>query len=577
MLESFVSLATEFGPSILVAALLLTIVLIAARGTVPLLVMAIVVALPLGLLGSVFLSSHIFLHSSIVYQIANGVIPPLNPLLAGEPIHYAWLHHALIAAICQVLALDPLLAFSLLNVVCLLISMYLLSRLGYYLCQTRLVAVLSALFGLCAASPLMRGPLRFRLKMHTGFSPDTRVYPLVKYITINSNGLGLACASLMLFSLVSIYRSEQPSLRMQLLLFLSIVGIAHFYPIIFPVSMLVCIIAIAVAHVLNANHAVTLRSIATLCASAMLSLPYLLHLGSGRVDQTSFVSLDLSMAHLTRNGLNWMAAMCITLPLIIFYRSKLIVLFKEHRSIVAILGSAVIISQLYHLLVHQTDHTEYKALALSFLAIGPLLAVLVQDLYTARRVLAVSLMLICLIPSGAYYAHRAMQGNRSADPFATNSIWLEALDRDERALHHWIRDNTEPNDPILDTHLSIPAFTGRPLYVGLDLRRRAGLLRNLRDGWNIPAATLLAENFASDPTTVQLRRQLAQEILILNSNDYSPPLTALREEMSSTPVYLVSRAPELAERWLQTGLVKSVFRSGLIQVVYLNESIVALN
>jgi len=60
-------------------------------------------------------SFHGLLHSSILQVTANG-LPPENPWLAGEPLGYYWVWHALGAAVGDVLWLAPTKALALLNV-----------------------------------------------------------------------------------------------------------------------------------------------------------------------------------------------------------------------------------------------------------------------------------------------------------------------------------------------------------------------------------------------------------------------------------------------------------------------------
>ena len=60
-------------------------------------------------------SYHGLLHSSIVYEILRGGIPPENPYFAGEPLHYYWGFHLIAALIAEAFDIDPLAAFSLLR------------------------------------------------------------------------------------------------------------------------------------------------------------------------------------------------------------------------------------------------------------------------------------------------------------------------------------------------------------------------------------------------------------------------------------------------------------------------------
>ena len=64
-------------------------------------------------------STHGFLHTSIVYAIVDRGAPPECPLLAGEPLYYPWAHHQLVAWLMEGLRLSPSTGFAVLNVLAL--------------------------------------------------------------------------------------------------------------------------------------------------------------------------------------------------------------------------------------------------------------------------------------------------------------------------------------------------------------------------------------------------------------------------------------------------------------------------
>ena len=74
------------------------------------------------------ISYHGFFHSSIVYQILNGFIPPQEPGLADIHVSRYWLYHLFLAAIVQYTEVSPLISSTILRVTSL-ISSYLASVL----------------------------------------------------------------------------------------------------------------------------------------------------------------------------------------------------------------------------------------------------------------------------------------------------------------------------------------------------------------------------------------------------------------------------------------------------------------
>lgn len=71
-------------------------------------------------------SSHGLLHSSYVYQILNGIIPPSNPLSIGMPVNNYWAWHALLAAIVKVFRITPFEASLFVNATALTITLSLM-------------------------------------------------------------------------------------------------------------------------------------------------------------------------------------------------------------------------------------------------------------------------------------------------------------------------------------------------------------------------------------------------------------------------------------------------------------------
>ena len=73
-------------------------------------------------------SFHGLMHASVVYRILEGGAPPDDPLLAGSPLPYPWLHHLLVAWLCRMLEVLPGTGFALLSAVALPATLWLLYR-----------------------------------------------------------------------------------------------------------------------------------------------------------------------------------------------------------------------------------------------------------------------------------------------------------------------------------------------------------------------------------------------------------------------------------------------------------------
>ncbi|MCJ7689327.1 MAG: hypothetical protein MUO60_08410, partial [Clostridiaceae bacterium] len=97
-------------------------------------------------------SYHGFMHAGIVYQALNGTIPPLNPLLGGEPLLYPWGYHLLAAGISRMLNLSPAYSFAVINVASAVLVMVLAYKISQTLVSSRSHNLFSALLTLAGAT-----------------------------------------------------------------------------------------------------------------------------------------------------------------------------------------------------------------------------------------------------------------------------------------------------------------------------------------------------------------------------------------------------------------------------------------
>ncbi len=107
--------------------------------------------------GTLRLSWHGLLHSSITYGIIDSGVPPENPYFAGQPLVYYWFYHLSAAGITTAANLSPLFSFSVFNIfasLSIVPCLYLISR-GIGLAPK--TSLLGSVIGTLALNPL--GPL----------------------------------------------------------------------------------------------------------------------------------------------------------------------------------------------------------------------------------------------------------------------------------------------------------------------------------------------------------------------------------------------------------------------------------
>jgi hypothetical protein len=153
-------------------------------------------------------SYHGYLHAGLVAQLANGVLPPENPALAGEPIGFYWIYHWLLATQAALAGGSVLEASPVLNAVAL--AVYVGS--GWRVLRSFLAPAAAAAAALAAAFagdllfPAVHGLRQafeanppgpwfwpFEVLQRGGFGGDPRPLPLfAKFLNMGGVGLGLA-------------------------------------------------------------------------------------------------------------------------------------------------------------------------------------------------------------------------------------------------------------------------------------------------------------------------------------------------------------------------------------------------
>ena len=153
-------------------------------------------------------SYHGYLHAGLVAQLANGVLPPENPALAGEPIGFYWIYHWLLATQAALAGSSVLEASPVLELVAL--AVYVVSAwrvLRSFLAPAAAAAaalvaafagdlLFPAVYGLRQAFEATPPGLwfwPFEALQRGGFGGDPRPLPLfAKFLNMGGVGLGLA-------------------------------------------------------------------------------------------------------------------------------------------------------------------------------------------------------------------------------------------------------------------------------------------------------------------------------------------------------------------------------------------------
>ncbi|RMG45448.1 MAG: hypothetical protein D6719_00260 [Candidatus Dadabacteria bacterium] len=514
-------------------------------------------------------SSHVNMHNSIVYRIMLSGVPPENPLLAGVPLSYAWLHHFIVALMSKTLSVPPYLAFGLLNIMALAVAASALYSCAGFISDQKDVRVNAVILALIGMSPFLRGPGRRIFKGLSGLDLDQRAYPIIKFISVNSNSLGLMFFALMLLALLSIFLRQQSKYVSVAVLFISLLGVALFYPLLILAAFSVPVaVSLYAAFKLPKKRREAFFTVPVATGMAgFLSLPYLLTLASGRSGASGFFHLSFSAEHLFRNGLNLVMVLIVPVFIVIMtWPDQKSFCEQKTRAVIAL---SALTPMLLFLFIRQPDFTEYKYLAAGFFGAGMIMAPAFTALKKNKAVFY-ALLFIFLFPFSSYFIIKGVRGWNIADPYTIKGRWLEPVDTEEARLYRWIRENTTADAVFCDSYLTVPVFSGRVLFIGTDLRRKKGLLNEKRDGWYLTAERLLKTNFAGDPGIIKTREKIASKLL--NSSTVRLGEADLDIVRSlKRPFYLVERDSVRSNRVVPEGF-KKVYDSKKIRVFQLTQN-----
>jgi hypothetical protein len=250
------------------------------------------------------------------------------------------------------------------------------------------------------------------------------------------------------------------------------------------------------------------------------------------------------------------------LPLLLLWlaRARVKALWRERNLALMALALAVVVLQCLYLVVFLRFNNEYKLLGFASVAMAPLGALLVQDVYQRRPRLFPWILLVIFMPAMTDFTWVTIP-RPLTDHVTSDGRRLRHADPAEEALYDWIWQQTPVNAVFIDSLLTIPAIAGRQLYVGLDIARDPAISAGVEhNGWLIDASVFLRRIMEVDPTRLVLRERLATELL--TGNGVAEPGLIARLRASSPvgrPLYVVTRSPAQEARLAGLDSVSRVF------------------
>ena len=497
-------------------------------------------------------SFHGFRHAGIVYQLLQGNIPPLNPLLAGQVLQHPWGWHCIAALFTRMFNLTPFYSFAVINIISLFLAMVLVYKISQLLCKdekANTFSVIIALFAVTIIDLYLVRSLSSLLKLSIPF--EHRGIPIVDKFS-NSNGvpLGTVFFLLSLFSLTRLFQGK--NLWSTILLFLfSLLGCGFLYPAFLPgiiVSTgLLCLINLFSPP--QGDFARDLKKIILLAGILALGMvclsPYLLSITSG-------LKSELHLFNLRWMSVKMIRFTVVTFPLlIVIFINRRYLLNNTNRTARIVLATVVLATLSCNIIFSLPLDTEVKFFMLSAMTMGILGGIAFCGLYQRFNKL-VSFFIILLFLSPFYRQAQVKLLFQKDDPpvselYYEKGRYLYSTSAEENELYQWIRNHTKKTSPLIDLQLTIPVLAQRQLFIGMDseapLKRAPLGMKDVFGG--VAGYTSTIDSFLRfvncyDPDLIETRQAFVETLYGANEKLTTEEMKSLFEAHEN--MYVVVRA-----------------------------------
>lgn len=484
-------------------------------------------------------SFHGFQHQSIAYQILEGVIPPVNPLLAGEPLLYTWMPHLIVGKLGALFSVAPSSGFAIANLLALVVTLVFLYKAALAIAGDKEAAVLGVVFAIFGT--------QFKYFVFL-LAPDAQLNfqalpPVMKFTNMNPMPYGIMCFAVFLYSLTRILAKPSDARIGNRWLFASVLGAALLYPIHWLGIMAAGAVAIGILFV-TANRALRtslLQAGASATLASICALPYLLSITQSETHQSVLHLADAR--HIAAWSMSFFVPALPLVALLAISHRKLRKIARNNRSLFVVLGSVVIVNAILCIFIAGLDEVssiEYKYRTLSYIPISLAVGIAIQG-REKRQLALVALILGLMFYPNPFSEMYCIDARVVRDPYYLDGVALRHADPDADELHRWILNETPPRAAFVDSYLTIPAFARRSLFVGLDLRRQ-GDTEFVWDGWHYPVEVRLQRILGGNPVVIEKRIFAAERAL--RGRDLDVAAQIFDDELERTEIdgiYVVQR------------------------------------
>jgi hypothetical protein len=511
---------------------------------------------------------HGLFHAGIVYELLLGGSPPENSLMAGEPLHYMYGHHALIAMLMPVVPISPTLLFVLSSVVAMAVFALTVHRAAGYVSDSRAVRALAVLFALTATNPFLADPLR-EVTARVLLAPfDNRPVPFYKFMGVNTNQLGIALFGLAILGLLRCAQTRRWDWVAFGLLLFATFGSAATYPPAWSAILAAggaAVVALWWTRRSVLQPATFVVGIAVV-AGTLAGLPWILDVMMGK-SGSSGVAVLPTLRFFVLGAFNVAAFLAIPVLVSWLCRDQIRHLWRQRRDTFAVLLACSVACFGAYLTLAAPGQAEYKFLICSSTPLACWFAVPFHALLAKARSLGVAIVFVLLLPPAVDHFHLWVPRPVSDHLFLSGRA-IRHTDEEQDRLYTWIRESTPTRSVFIDSWLTIPALGQRGLFVGLDLRREEWPgLGTVHDGYFLTADEFLTEYTGVDLDHLAHRRTLALQVLghaAEGPNDQT--FEQIKEAVPGRAVFAVFRGPEAMARASQWQGLERVYQTANVAV-----------
>lgn len=496
-------------------------------------------------------SYHGLMHTSIVIQLLQGNVPPLDPFMAGDSLKYAWGHHALVALPCWLFGWSPPTGFAVVSTVLLAATLWILHRAASLLVPGRSARVLATVLSLCGVTLFSRGPL-WELVVSLGLTSVNRILPIEKFVHVNNNAAGVLFFALHLWAMMELFvprEARRP--RAYALLFLSVLGSAVFYPLSW-MPLVASTASCGAVYLLTGGRGAwkpTVGAAAAVVAGTAVALPYLLQIMLGRDAGASF-GPTLAWPYVAWKGKTVAVSLIGVAMLLAVERRQFSERWRAVPDRVRLLLVSAGVNLALYLGVHVPYHSEYKFLLVASLTLGLLAGPLLDALSRRHAVVGAVALVLALLPAASHWLE-LLQGTFGDTRRVTSTEGvLRQTDGADDALNQWVRRETPPEAVFVDWDLSLPPFAHRRAFTLLDRPFVPHADPGSLYGWTMGPSQFLHNLFGHGVDAIRRRYELTTMLLVPGTADPSnADLDELRALAGTPAVYVVVRDVRRQKSW----------------------------